>query len=317
MDRFEAISAFVAVARAGGFTAASRSLGIPVATINRRVLDLERDLGVRLLRRATRRVVLTDSGQHYFASCRQLLEDLKEAEEAATGEYRSPKGELTLTAPAGFGRLHLQPVALEFLAAYPEINLKLLLLDRVVHLDDEHVDLALRIAELPDSNLIARALGHVKMVVTASPTYLERRGIPEHPAELLQHDCIDWSSVGPLNSWWFRERGSDLTCPVHTRLSTTSADSAIAAALAGLGVVQTTSYQAAPGVHDGRLVLLLRQFECAPTPVSLVHAGHRQLPLKVREFIDFAIPRLVTRLHSIDSIIEQGHFDRPRGASAL
>lgn len=306
MDRFESISAFVAVAKARGFTAAARSLGIPLATINRRVLELERQLGVRLLHRTTRQVTLTDGGQHFFANCQRLLDDLKEAEDAVTGEYRSPKGELTVTAPTGFGRLHLQPIALEFLAAHPDINLKLVLVDRVVHLGEEHIDLALRIAPLPDSSSIARPLGHVKMLVAASPTYLERRGMPEHPADLLHHDCIAWSSIGPLNSWWFRERDSDLTYPVHTRLSTTSADSAIAAAHAGLGMVQITSYQAAPGIQDGSLVLVLRPFECAPTPVSLVYAGHRQLPLKVRGFIDFAVPRLAARLTSIESTIEDG-----------
>jgi DNA-binding transcriptional LysR family regulator len=169
MDRFESMSAFVAVAKAGGFSAAARAMGIPLPTISRRVADLEAGLGVRLLHRSTRQVVLTESGQTYFATCQRLLDDLKDAEEAVTGEYRSPKGELTITAPMGFGRLHLQPVALEFLAAYPDINLHLLLVDRVVDLVAEHVDVALRIAELGDSSLIARPLGHVRMVVTASP----------------------------------------------------------------------------------------------------------------------------------------------------
>ncbi len=304
------------MAKARGFTAAARSLGIPLATINRRVLDLERQLGVRLLHRATRQVLLTDGGQQFFSSCQRLLDDLKEAEDEVTGDYRSPKGELSVTAPTGFGRLHLQPIALEFLSAHPDIDLKLLLVDRIVHLGEEHIDVALRIAELPDSSLIARPLGRVKMVVVASPAYLERRGTPQHPSELLHHECIAWSSIGPLDSWWFCERESDLTYPVRARLTTTSADSAIAAAHAGLGIVQTTSYQAAHGIQDGSLVLVLRQFECAPTPVSLVYAGHRQLPLKVRAFIDFAVPRLVARLKSIESAIEDGQR-RLKGAQNM
>jgi DNA-binding transcriptional LysR family regulator len=320
MDRFESLSAFVAVAKARGFTAAARALGIPLATINRRVVDLERALGVRLLHRSTRQVALTEIGQSFFATCQRVLDDLKEAEDAATGEYRTPKGELSVTAPTGFGRLHLQPVALEFLAAYPDINLKLLLVDRMVHLSEEHIDLALRIAELPDSSLAARPLGHIKMVVSASPAYLQRRGTPEHPADLMRHDCIAWSSVGPLNSWWFRERESDVTYPVHTRLSTTSADSALAAAEAGLGLVQTTSYQAAAGLEDGSLVVVLREFECAPTPVSLVYASQRQLPLKVREFIDFVVPRLAVRLQSVAATVESSasascNRTRKRGAA--
>ncbi len=298
------MSAFVAVAKARGFSAAARELGIPLATISRRVVDLERDMGVRLLHRSTRQVVLTEIGQNFFATCERILDELREAQETATGEYRAPKGLLTITAPMGFGRLHLQPVALEFLAAYPDVNLKLLLVDRVVHLVEENIDLALRISELPDSSLIARPLGHVQMVVSASPAYLERHGIPQKPLDLIRHDCIAWSSVEPLNSWWFREGRNDRTFPVHTRLSTTSADSAISAAHAGLGLVQTTSYQAAPGLRDGRLALVLRDFECASTPVSLVYARQRLLPLKVRAFIDFAVPKLVDRLQSIAATLE-------------
>jgi len=306
VDKFEAMSAFVAVAKARGFSAAARQLGIPLATINRRVLDLEREMSVRLLHRSTRQVVLTEIGQSFFVTCERILDEVREAQEAATGEYRAPKGLLTITAPMGFGRLYLQPVALEFLAAFPDINLKLVLVDRVVHLIDENIDLALRISELPDSSLIARPLGHVQMVVTASPGYLERHGLPKQPSDLMQQDCIAWSSVEPLNSWWFREGASDRTFPVRTRLATSSADSAISAAHAGLGLVQTTSYQAEPGLRDGRLTLVLRAFECAPTPVSLVYARQRLLPLKVRAFIDFAVPRLSDRLQSIAATLS--HF---------
>ena len=304
MDRLESMSAFVAVAKARGFSAAAGELAIPLATINRRVVDLERNMGVRLLHRSTRQVVLTDIGQQFFVTCERILDELREAEEAATGEFRAPKGTLTITAPMGFGRLHLQPVALDFLAVYPDINLKLLLVDRVVHLVEDNIDLALRISELPDSSLIARPLGFVQMVVSASPAYLERHGIPQVPSELMHHACIAWSSVEPLNSWWFREGGNDRTFPVNTRLSTTSADSAISAAHAGLGLVQTTSYQAEPGLRDGRLALVLRSFECAPTPVSLIYARQRLLPLKVRAFIDFAVPRLADRLRSIAATLE-------------
>jgi DNA-binding transcriptional LysR family regulator len=308
MDRFESMSAFVAVARAGGFSAASRELGIPLATISRRVADLEAELGARLLHRSTRQVVLTETGQTFFATCRRVLDDLKDAEEAVSGEYRAPKGELTITAPMGFGRLHLQPVALEFLAAYPDINLRLLLVDRVVDLVEEHVDLALRIAELPDSTLISRPLGHVRMVVGASGEYLKRRGTPGHPSELMSHDCIAWSTLGPLNSFWFRVENRDQQFATRTRLWTTSADSATAAATSGLGLVQTTGYQAEQGVRDGTLAIVLREFECPMTPVSLVYASNRLLPLKLRAFIDFAAPRLADRLRKIASTLEEaGH----------
>jgi DNA-binding transcriptional LysR family regulator len=303
MDRFESMTAFVAVARAGGFSAAARQAGIPLATVSRRVAELETTLGVRLLQRSTRQVALTDAGRTFYATCERVLGDLKDAEDALLGEYRTPKGDLTVTAPMGFGRLHLQPVALEFLAAYPEINLRLLLVDRVVDLVDEHVDIALRIAELADSAMIARPLGKVRMVVTGSPAYLERCGTPTHPSQLSAHDCIAWSTLGPLNTWWFRTGQSDQTFPVRTRLATTSADSAIAAAQSGLGLAQTTCYQAERLVRSGELVIVLQPFECAPTPVSLVHATNRLLPLKMRAFMDFAAPRLSARLRDIAAAV--------------
>src|SRR5579864_5883341 len=252
MDRFEAMWAFVAVVKAGSFSAAARDIGIPLATLSRRVADLEAELGARLLHRTTRKLSLTDQGQIYYVASARILEDVKDAAESVTQEYRAPKGHLTVTAPVGFGRLHLQPVVLEFLAAYPEINLRLTLVDRVVNLIEEHVDVAVRIAELADSSLIARSLGHVRIVLCASPNYLARDGVPKHPRELENCDCIAWSALGPLNAWWFRESGVDRTFPIRVRLSTTIAETALAAAEAGLGLVQTTSYQAEQGVRDGR-----------------------------------------------------------------
>jgi DNA-binding transcriptional LysR family regulator len=306
MDRFEAMSAFVAVVKAGSFSAAARDLGIPLATLSRRVADLEAELGARLLHRTTRKLSLTDQGQTYYMASARILEDVKDAAESVTGEYRAPKGHLTVTAPVGFGRLHVQPVALEFLAAYPEINLRLTLVDRMVNLVEEHVDAAVRIAELADSSLIARPLGHVRIVLCASPDYLARHGAPKHPRELDKCNCIAWSALGPLNAWWFREAGVDRTFPIRVRLSTTIAETAMSAAEAGLGLVQTTSYQAEQGVREGRLVVLLPQFECARTPVSLVYATNRLLPLKLRVFIDFVVPRLEERLRSIEQAIGRG-----------
>ncbi|HUN73559.1 MAG TPA: LysR family transcriptional regulator [Steroidobacteraceae bacterium] len=299
MDRFEALTAFVAVANAGGFSAAGRELGIPLPTISRRVIELEETLGARLFHRTTRRVELTEQGKTFFAACQRVLEDLKDAEEALGGEYRTPKGELSITAPVGFGRLHVQPVALEFLANYPEINLRLLLVDRVVNLLEEHIDAALRIADLPDSSLVARALGHIQMLVCASPKYLRRRGKPTHPRELIEHDCIAWSTLLPVNSWWFREDDADVTFPIRVRLSTTISESALAAAESGLGLLQTTSYQAASALHDKRLVRVLSEYDCAATPVTFVYPSSRLVPLKLRAFLDFATPRLSRRLRRI------------------
>jgi DNA-binding transcriptional LysR family regulator len=304
MDRLEGMAALVSVAKAGGFSAAARETGIPLATLSRRVADLEAELGVRLLRRSTRQIALTETGQSYFQTCQRVLDEIRDAEETLRGEYRAPKGHLTLTAPMGFGRVQLQPVVMEFLREYPAINLRLILADRLVDFIEEPIDLALRIAELVDSALIARTVGTIRMVVSASPEYLVRHGTPTHPSELARHDCIAWSTLGPLDHWWFREADTDSTFPIRTRFSTSSAESAIDAARSGLGLAQTTSYQAERGVRDGALTILLKDFECAPTPVSLVHAGNRSVPIKLRAFLDFAAPRLAERLKQIERAID-------------
>jgi len=304
MDRFEAMSAFVAVSKAGSFSAVARELGIPLATVSRRVADLEAELGVRLLHRSTRKLSLTSEGRDFFTSCVKILDDLREATEQVTGEHKALRGALTVTAPTGFGRLHLQPIVQSFLGENPSLQMRLILADQVVNLVDERVDAAIRIAELPDSTMVARTLGEVRVILCASPDYLARRGHPAHPCDLQSHDCIAWSTLVPLDGWWFRAEGLDRLFPIAVRLSTTVAESAISAAEAGLGIVQTTSYQAEQSLRAGKLTMLLPEFECKPTPVSLIYPGHRMLPLKVRSFVDFAAPKLERRLRSISSAID-------------
>ena len=307
MDRLESMTAFVGVARAGGFSAASRELGIPLATLSRRVAELESALGVRLLHRSTRQVVVTDAGRAFFAACQRALDDLRDAEDAVKSDYRTPRGDLMITAPIAFGRLHLQPVALDFLTAHPQINLRLQLSDKVLNIAEEHIDLALRIAHLPDSSLTARTLGSTRLVVCGSPAYLEAHGAPSRPEDLRQHDCIAWATLGPRDTWWFRsDSGTDKQYPIRTRLATTLAESALDAAVAGIGLVQTTSYQASQAIGAGRLVVLLRKFECTTTPVSLVYVRDRLVPLKLRAFIDFVAPRLTERLRAIAATVESG-----------
>ena len=307
MDRLESMTAFVCVARAGGFSAASRELGIPLATLSRRVAELESALGVRLLHRSTRQVVVTDAGRAFFAACQRALDDLRDAEDAVKSEYRTPRGDLMITAPIAFGRLHLQPVALEFLTAHPQINLRLQLIDKVLNIAEEHIDLALRIAHLPDSSLTALTLGSDRLVVCGSPAYLEAHGAPSRPEDLMQHDCIAWATLGPRDTWWFRsDSGTDKQYPIRTRLATTLAESALDAAVSGIGLVQVTSYQASQAVGAGRLVVLLRKFECKATPVSLVYVRDRLVPLKLRAFIDFVAPRVTERLRAIAATIESG-----------
>lgn len=302
MDKLESIRVFVAVARAGGFSAASRLLGLPLPTVSRKVGELEAALGVRLFERSTRQVVLTDVAQAYFEACCRLLDDLRDADGQVTGEHRAPKGELTVTAPVGFGRRHLQPVVIDFLREHPQIDMRLLLVDRVVNLIDDQVDVALRISELPDSSLVARPLGRIRMLVVAAPDYLRETGEPRHPAELSAHRCIHWASLGARRAWPLRVDGHEAMWPISVRLTTTLPESAVEAAQAGLGLAQVTSYQAADALADGSLVPVLRAFEPEPTPVSLVHPSNRRVPLKLRAFLDFAAPRLAARLDGLETL---------------
>jgi len=307
MDRFDAITAFVAVARSGGFSAAGRALGTPVANVSRKVASLEEALGVRLFVRTTRHVALTEGGKRYFEACSRVIDDLRDADEEVTGEYRQPKGDLIVTAPLGFGQQHLQPVVHDFLRAFPQVNIHLQLADRVVALVEEHVDCAVRVGTLVDSTLVARELGAVRRVVCAAPAYLQARGTPADLSALADHDCISWTALGPNGSWTLTGlRGGTSTeerLPVNVRVSTTTPESALQAALAGMGLVQATTYQVAPHVAEGRLVQVLADHRSAPIPVSLVYPSKRLIPLKLRALLDFATPRLEQRLAGVEAMM--------------
>ena len=296
MDRFGSMSAFVAVVDAGGFSAASRKLGTPLATISRKVSELEDLLGVGLISRSTRKITLTDSGQAYYEACRRVLDDLGEAERVASGEYRAPRGELVITAPIVFGRLHLTPILVEFLRAYPEVDVRLLLEDRVIDLIDERVDLAVRISELPDSSMVAVRVGTIRNVVCASPAYLAERGTPREPGELAGHDCITRTALALPDAWPFRIGKNVKAIPVRRRFAVTTAEAAIEAAMAGAGLTRVLCYQIAKAERDGQLVTVLRDYEPDPVPLSLVYASTRMVPLKLRAFLDYAVPRLKQRL---------------------
>jgi DNA-binding transcriptional LysR family regulator len=310
MDRLDAITAFAAVARTGGFSAASRALGTPVATLSRKVALLEASLGVRLFVRTTRHVALTEGGQRYFAACSRVIDALRDADEEVTGEYHEPKGDLVITAPLGFGQQHLQPVVQEFLRAYGQVNVHLQLSDRILPLVEEHVDCALRIGTLADSSLVAREVGAIRIVVCAAPDYLKARGLPTDLSALATHDCISWTGLGPWRAWnmTVREGGAPVQqpVPIRARLSTTTPESALQAAIAGLGLVQATSYQVAPHVASGRLVPVLTAYDGEPVPVSLVYPGYRLMPLKLRALLDFAAPRLQQRLAEVETVMGRG-----------
>ena len=295
MNRIVSMSVLVAVVDAGSLSAAARRLDMPLATVSRKVAELEAHLKTRLLHRTTRQLSLTEAGTSYVAACRRILEEIGEAERAATGEYAVPKGELVVTAPVVFGRLHVVPVVAEFLAHYPEIDISLVLTDRVVHLMDEHADVAVRIGELPDSTLMATGVGTVRRVVCASPAYLAAHGAPVQPQDLAAHACITFEVLASMRAWVFGTGKAELSVPVQSRLTVNTAEAAIAAAMLGVGLVRVLSYQVADAIREQSLCVVLDSFESAPLPISLVHTGQAPLPLKLRAFLDFVTPRLRAR----------------------
>ena len=298
MDRLQSMSILLAVVDAGSLSAAGRRLGMPLATVSRKVSELEAHLGTRLLNRSSRRLALTEAGRSYAATCRGILEDVEAAERAAAGEYSASRGELTMTAPIVFGRLHVLPLVVTFLEAYPEIDVRIMLSDRVVNLLEEHVDLAVRIGELPDSSLVASRVGSIRRVVCGSPAYFAGRGMPKVPGELAGHDCITFEGLMSAESWSFGSGRSLASVAIHSRLVVNTAEAAVDAAVAGAGVTRVLSYQIAPQLRSGALAVALQEFEPAPWPVSLVHAGQGRLPLKLRAFLDYAVPRLRASLSS-------------------
>lgn len=296
MDRLEAMSLFVAAAESGSLSAAARHLGTPLATVSRKVSELERHLKTRLLNRSTRRLTLTDAGHAYLAACRRILEDVGDAERTAGGEYSTPTGELIITAPIVFGRLHVLPVVTAFLAAYPQVDIRLTLGDRIVQLAEDHIDLAIRIGRLPDSRMVATRVGSIRHVVCASPAYLAGHGAPKTPKDLETHSCITFEGLGSFATWTFAADKADIPVPVRSRLRVNTAEAAIDAATAGVGMTRVLSYQIVAAVRSGALQPVLEDFEPEPWPVNLVHAGQGRLPVKLRAFLDFAGPRLRERL---------------------
>lgn len=294
MDRLEAMSMLLEVTERGSLSAASRALQVPLATLSRRISDLEARLGTRLLLRSTRRLALTDAGVAYVAAARRILEQVEEAEREAAGEFVVPKGELVVTAPVLFGRLHLLPVVADFLAAFAAIDIRLILADRNVNLIDDHVDMAVRIGRLPDSSMVATQVGTMRTVTCASPALLAAHGMPRQPGDLQRLPCVAVDAPMPSPAWRFHAPGGDSTIdvPIRPRLVVTTAEAAAQAAVRGVGVVRLLHYQVAEAVARGELRIVLEADEPDAVPVHLVHASRGQMPLKMRSFLDFAAPRL-------------------------
>lgn len=302
MDRLDAMSVFMAIVDAGSFSEASRRLDLPLATVSRRLAELEVHLKTQLLRRPARKLTLTDAGRSYLAACKRILEQVDEAERDASGEYRVPMGELAVTAPSPLGHMHLMPLALEFMAAHPGIHLRLLLTDRIVNLLEENIDVAIRIGELRDSSMIARRVGSIRHVVCASPGYLASRGRPEKPQDLTKHDCITIDQAASARGWRFADGPVGTVVAVNSKIDVSSSEAAIMAAVAGVGLARVMSYKMQEAMLARQLEIVLEQFEPEPWPVNILYTARRTVPLKIRTFIDWTVPRLRARLAQPDSV---------------
>ncbi|WP_426538251.1 LysR family transcriptional regulator [Bradyrhizobium sp. McL0615] len=296
MDRLEAMSVIVAVTETGSFSAASRRLKKPVATVSRNVAELEARLKAQLFQRSSRQMTLTDAGRSYIEACKRIIEQVDDAEREVSGEYRIPKGDLAITSPWGLGHMHLMPIAVEFMNAYPEIALRLVLTDRIVDAVEENIDISIRIGNLADSNLIATKVGSVRFVLCASPGYLAEHGHPSEPTDLAVHDCISIDSVAPQRSWKFIKDGREMVAPIRSRLTVSDSEAAIEAAIAGAGITRVMSYKMEAARRAGQLVLMLEEYEQEPWPIHIVYAERKPVPLKLRAFLNWTTPRLKARL---------------------
>lgn len=314
MDRLEAMTILIATVDSGSFSAASRKLGVSLPAVSRKIAELETHLGTRLLVRSTRKLKLTESGAAYIGACRRILESVSDAEAHASGAHVAPKGNLAVTAPIAFGRMHVIPVVNAFLRAYPAINVRLVLADQNISLNDDDIDVAVRIGMLPDSSMIATRVGHVRRVVCASPSYLAEHGTPKKPQDLAEMPCVTFAGAVPGAAWVFPGHGTARARSVQTRcrLHVNTAESAIDAAADGIGMTRVLSYQIAELVRTDALRIVLKSHEPAPVPVSLLHAAQGVLPFKTRCFLDFAIPRLRKSLPTDKVGVRQA---TPKGAS--
>ena len=294
MDKLRAMQTFVRIVDRGSLTAAADALRSSLPSVVRTLAALEAEVGVRLLNRTTRRIALTDEGREYYERCKRVLAEVDEAEAALSARRAAPKGRLRVTAPVMFGRLHVAPVATDFIARYPTVQLDLLLLDRVLDLLEEGVDAGVRIGRLPDSSLVAVPVGQTRRVVCASPAYLRRAGAPRSPAELTRHRCVNFSGVAPAQEWSFRQE----RVPVSAAFASNQIEPALDACVSGVGLGQFLCYQVQALLDGGKLKRVLAEFEPVAQPIHVIYPHARLLSANVRAFVDWSVSRLRKRLRA-------------------
>ncbi|KJV05487.1 LysR family transcriptional regulator [Methylocucumis oryzae] len=292
MDRLHLMTVFVAVVEAEGFAGGARKLQISPPAVTRAIAALEDRLGVKLLNRTTRYVRMTEAGQKYYEDAKRIITLANEADDAVLGINAEPRGQLTVTASVLFGRLYIMPGIVEYLSYYPNVELNALFVDRVVNMLEEGVDVAIRIAELPDSSYRALRVGSVRRVLCASPDYLAQHGTPETPDDLTQHRIILARGLNPTNELRFQQDGQVHTVKVQPMLSVSDNDSAASAAKAGLGITRLLNYQIAESLLTGQLKIVLSDYESPPVPVHILHREGRHSSAKIRSFVDLMAARL-------------------------
>ena len=292
LDKLHLISVFMAVVEANGFAGAARRLGISPPAVTRAINELETQLGVQLLTRTTRVVRVTEPGSRYLEDYRRIFLEMAQADEAVDRLSGTVHGRLTITAPVLFGARYVMPVVTEYLQRHPDVRVSCWFLGRLVNLMEEGVDLAVRIAQLPDSSLQAVRVGAVRRVICASPDYLERCGIPLKPDDLHAHCTISVNPLAPVSEWRLVDKGETAVIKLAARMTTNGNESAIAAALTGLGLTRVLSYQVADHLRDGSLKVVLSEYEPPALPVSVVHSEGRHASRKARAFLELAVERL-------------------------
>lgn len=287
MDKLNAMSVFVHIAERGSLTAAADAMGKSLPSVVRILASLEDTLEVRLFNRTTRRITLTEEGRVYLERCRRILAEIEDAELTLGQHETEPRGVITVTAPVRFGEMHVAPAVTRFLQRYRRMQVRLLLVDRVIDMLEEGVDVAVRIAPLADSSLIAKPIGRIRQVVCASPALLAETGIPRRPEELSRLPCVRFTGLSSGSVWRFREDGKSLSVTVDGSLICNQADSSVQACIAGLGFGMLLGYQVMPAVRRGELQLVLTEFEPDPLPLSLVFPQNRLPSSRVKSFVDW------------------------------
>jgi DNA-binding transcriptional LysR family regulator len=289
MDRLTAMATFVRVVEAGSLSAGARNLDLPLTSVSRQVSGLEDLLGARLLVRTTRRLALTEEGRAYYDRVKRILGDVEEAELMLATHAAEPTGRLVVGAPVLFGRLFVAPLLPGFLARHPRLTVDLMLADRFVNLVEEGCDLAVRAGFLEDSSLIARKLGSMRRVICGAPSYLAARGEPQTPQDLETHDCILFTLLDGDQRWTFNSPSGEASIAVSGRFRTNNADSALAAALGGAGLVFAPLLQVRNHLASGELKVVLQQFEMPPSPLYALFPHARLMSPKVRAFTELMI----------------------------